>query len=86
MPAETVLDLTAIEGPTVIIDPEQCKGCTLCTYVCPPEVLRIATGLNHLGFHPAEYVGEGCTGCGVCFYTCPEPGAIIVVKPPRKKK
>ena len=47
----------------------------------PPEVLHISEALNHLGFHPAEYDGDGCTGCGVCYYACPEPGAIRVVKP-----
>ena len=86
MPSSKATEDPAIVGPTVIIDPEMCKGCELCTYVCPPEVLHMAEALNHLGFHPAEYDGEGCTGCGVCFYTCPEPGAIIVYKPPRKEK
>ncbi len=86
MPVTTEGKAKAIVGPTVVIDPEMCKGCNLCTYVCAPEVLIVSESLNHLGFHPAEYVGEGCTGCGVCFYTCPEPGAIIVYKPPRKSK
>jgi 2-oxoglutarate ferredoxin oxidoreductase subunit delta len=76
----------AIVGPDVIIDSEMCKGCNLCTYVCPTGVLIISESLNHLGFHPADYTGEGCTGCGVCFYACPEFGAITVYKPPKKPR
>lgn len=76
--------LETIVGPAVVIDPEQCKGCSLCVDVCPQDVLEMSNALNHLGFHPAEYEGEGCTGCGVCFYACPEPGAITVYKPPRR--
>lgn len=73
-------------GPTVVIDQELCKGCQLCVDVCPTDVLSIAERLNHLGYHPAAYAGEGCTGCGVCYYACPEPGAMTVYKPPRRKK
>ena len=86
MPETIQQDTKTVTGPAVIIDPEMCKGCELCTFVCAPDVLFISEALNHLGFHPAEYTGEGCTGCGVCFYTCPEPGAIIVYKPPRKAR
>jgi len=57
---------------------DECKGCALCIEACPPKVLRQAERLNHYGFHPAEYMGEGCTGCGICFYCCPEPGALTV--------
>ena len=78
--------IETILGPAIIIESEQCKGCALCVDVCPQDVLDIAETLNHLGFHPAAYAGEGCTGCGVCFYACPEPGAITVYKPPRKKR
>ena len=65
---------------TVVIDPEMCKGCQLCVEACVPRVLQMATFLNHLGYHPATYLGHGCNGCGLCFYACPEPGAIRVFK------
>lgn len=57
-----------------------CKGCMLCIEACPPEVLKTSESLNKMGYHPAEYVGEGCTACGICFYICPEPGTIRVYK------
>ena len=59
---------------------DECKGCTYCIQECPQKVLRIAAGLNRMGYHYSEYLGEGCTGCGICFYACPEPGAIAVYK------
>ena len=65
---------------TVEIDPEMCKGCGLCVEACVPRVLRMASTLNHLGYHPASYLAHGCNGCGLCFYACPEPGAIKVYK------
>ena len=64
----------------VAIDPVHCKGCGLCVEACPMEVLKLSSGLNHFGYHPAEYAGHGCTGCSLCFYTCPEPAAITVYK------
>ena len=65
---------------SVTIDVEECKGCGLCVESCTPRVLRLSTGLNRYGYHPAEYQGAGCTGCGLCFYACPEPGAIVVLR------
>jgi 2-oxoglutarate ferredoxin oxidoreductase subunit delta len=59
---------------------QECKGCGLCVEACPPKCLKLAAGLNHYGYHPAEYLGTGCTGCGICFYACPEPGAIRVLR------
>jgi NAD-dependent dihydropyrimidine dehydrogenase PreA subunit len=64
----------------VIIDPEECKGCGLCTEACPPKVLRLAERLNRYGYHPVEYLVSGCTACGICFYACPEPGGIRVLR------
>jgi len=62
----------------VIINPHLCKGCSLCTAVCPPGVLAQSGFLNRQGYYAIAYSGAGCTGCGICFYVCPEPGAITV--------
>jgi len=64
----------------VVIREDECKGCELCVGACPFDLLSLGTGLNRMGYHPAQYSGDGCTGCGICFYTCPEPGAITVFK------
>jgi 2-oxoglutarate ferredoxin oxidoreductase subunit delta len=81
MNAATAAREAALEGPTVLIDEDLCKGCGLCIDVCPPGVLRQDTKLNHLGFHPVAYLGRWCNACGLCFFACPEPGALTVVKP-----
>ena len=61
------------------IDQERCKGCDLCTGVCPRQLIAISSGINHLGYHPAEFhqvedpAGKkGCTVCTVCGLICPE--------------
>lgn len=64
--------------PEIRVD--ECKGCGMCVMECPTKVLRLSRAINRMGYHPAEYVGDGCIGCGICFYACPEPGAITVYK------
>jgi 2-oxoglutarate ferredoxin oxidoreductase subunit delta len=60
---------------TILIDEERCKGCSLCTAVCPQGVITMQeTLLNAKGYHPAvlnEATAE-CTGCGVCAIICPD--------------
>ena len=85
-PSATVPDKTAIVGPHVEIDPDECKGCGLCMVVCPPKVLEFASGLNRMGYRPARYLGEGCTGCGLCYYACPEAAAVRVWMKPTAEK
>ena len=61
------------------IETEYCKGCELCTSVCPQDVIRMADYFNAKGYRPAQLVdpqGE-CTGCAVCAVICPD--AVITV-------
>jgi 2-oxoglutarate ferredoxin oxidoreductase subunit delta len=61
------------------IETEHCKGCELCTSVCPQDVIRMADYFNAKGYRPAQLVdpqGE-CTGCAVCAVICPD--AVITV-------
>jgi NAD-dependent dihydropyrimidine dehydrogenase PreA subunit len=62
----------------VVINSEECKGCALCIEVCQGGCLSLSDHLNHQGYHPVQYSGEGCLADGLCFYACPEPGAITV--------
>ncbi len=67
----------------VEIEQECCKGCELCVEVCPRHLLRLSTGINGSGYHPAEFLrpeianGKGCTGCTVCGLVCPETAIAV---------
>jgi 2-oxoglutarate ferredoxin oxidoreductase subunit delta len=58
----------------IVIDEGRCKGCALCTHVCPHNLVRIAAHFNSKGYQPAEFVDpEGaCTGCANCATMCPD--------------
>ena len=58
----------------IVIDEARCKGCALCTQVCPHNLVQIATHFNSKGYQPAEFVDpEGaCTACANCATMCPD--------------
>jgi 2-oxoglutarate ferredoxin oxidoreductase subunit delta len=64
---------------TVVIDTNRCKGCELCTTVCPQHVLAMADSYNTRGYRPAVLVDpQGkCTGCTLCAVICPD--AVLTV-------
>jgi 2-oxoglutarate ferredoxin oxidoreductase subunit delta len=69
---------------TVVIDQARCKGCSLCTGVCPQHVLAMSTSiLNARGYHPAVLVDPAgqCTGCGVCAVICPDVCITVLREP-----
>ena len=53
---------------------DKCKGCELCTTVCPKKIVIMATDkINKSGFHPAQVIEqEKCIGCGFCATICPD--------------
>ena len=60
---------------TVLIDVDRCKGCRLCTTVCPQGVLQMSrNGYNARGYRPVVFLDpEGkCTGCALCAWICPD--------------
>lgn len=69
----------------VVIDQDRCKGCNLCVEFCPQHALRLAEGLNVIGYHPAElHDPDKCNSCTLCAMMCPE-GGMSVYRKPRKK-
>lgn len=57
------------------IDETLCKGCILCTSVCPKDLIHFTTErLTPKGYHPAELIDpeEECTGCAICAVICPD--------------
>lgn len=59
---------------------ERCKGCELCTVVCPRHIVVIDTGsTNHKGYHPATVSDVSlCIACGNCAKICPD--SVITVE------
>jgi 2-oxoglutarate ferredoxin oxidoreductase subunit delta len=57
----------------VKIAKDRCKGCKLCIFYCPAEVLEFSSQLNKRGVKFAKVKKKAkCTGCGFCFLVCPE--------------
>ncbi|NLX71446.1 MAG: 4Fe-4S binding protein [Clostridiales bacterium] len=58
----------------VIFDEELCKGCELCTTVCPKNIVIMARErMNSKGYHPATVVEmDKCIGCAFCARICPD--------------
>ncbi len=50
---------------TLALDRDKCVGCTLCTQVCPHQVLEMED-------HKARIVDfNACMECGACVSNCP---------------
>lgn len=67
---------------------ERCKGCLLCTTVCPVEIIKQSDRFNQHGYKVAEVPEEDadkCTGCTSCALICPDV-AIKVYRTPKAKK
>ncbi len=58
----------------VTIDIERCKGCKLCTGVCPKKIVVMDDKIfNSKGFHPASVTDmDECIGCAFCAIICPD--------------
>ena len=52
---------------------ERCKGCELCTVVCPKKIIVMSDRINSKGYHPSTCSDESkCIGCMLCAKTCPD--------------
>ena len=57
----------------VFIDEKICKGCGLCVFYCPKNVLKLADKMNQKGYNIAEVVNlDDCIGCRLCDIACPD--------------
>jgi 2-oxoglutarate ferredoxin oxidoreductase subunit delta len=77
---------------TIAIDINRCKGCELCTVVCPKGIIEMAEQFTPRGYRPARLVdpilvapNAGCTGCLLCSTICPD-AAITVYRQAKKSK
>jgi 2-oxoglutarate ferredoxin oxidoreductase subunit delta len=64
----------------IVIDEPRCKGCGLCTIVCPQKLVTLSETPNSMGYTVALFSGSpACTGCALCAEMCPDV-AIAVFK------
>ncbi|KXZ39026.1 2-oxoglutarate ferredoxin oxidoreductase subunit delta [Alkalithermobacter thermoalcaliphilus JW-YL-7 = DSM 7308] len=58
----------------VSFDQNRCKGCELCTTVCPVNIVIMdRSKINKKGYNPATVSEEEkCVGCGNCAMMCPD--------------
>lgn len=62
------------------IDERVCKGCDLCVFYCPRDVLRLSGRRNQKGYSVAEVHNLGdCTGCKLCEISCPDLAIYVQV-------
>ncbi len=64
----------------VVFDEDRCKGCELCTTVCPVNIIKMdESRINAKGYHPATiYEMDKCIACASCAIICPD--LVITVK------
>ncbi|MGI5997084.1 MAG: 4Fe-4S binding protein [Lutispora sp.] len=62
----------------VTFDENRCKGCELCTTVCPTKIVVMDKDrINIKGYHPATVKEmDKCIACGSCARICPD----VVIK------
>jgi 2-oxoglutarate ferredoxin oxidoreductase subunit delta len=64
----------------VTFETDRCKGCELCTSVCPVDIVMMDTStINKKGYNPATVSDmDKCIACGNCAMICPDQ--VIVVE------
>ena len=71
---------------TIKIDENRCKGCELCTSVCPKDLIHMAEYFSARGYRPAMLVDPDgqCTGCLLCSTICPDVAIAVYRELPAK--
>jgi 2-oxoglutarate ferredoxin oxidoreductase subunit delta len=70
------------------INEELCKGCELCTSVCPKDLIAMSYDrFTAKGYRPAELVDpdQECTGCAICSIICPDAAITVYRMVPADK-
>lgn len=72
----------------VVFLEERCKGCLLCTTVCPKGIIARSSRCNRQGYKVAEVAAEDmreCTGCASCALICPDVAIRVITSRKARK-
>ena len=73
-------------GSKWVLNSERCKGCDLCTSVCPVDIVYLSDTMNRKGYRTVQVTDEEkCISCGFCAMMCPDV-AIEVYRPEKEAK
>jgi 2-oxoglutarate ferredoxin oxidoreductase subunit delta len=65
----------------IVINPNYCKGCSICIEFCPKNVLQESKDINAKGYRLPEAVGiNACTQCQLCVIVCPDLAIAVTPK------
>ena len=69
----------AKKAKQIDVDLKMCKGCHICIFVCPHDVLKKADVVDNRGFFLPEVVDlEACVVCRLCEMECPDFAISVV--------
>jgi 2-oxoglutarate ferredoxin oxidoreductase subunit delta len=73
---------------TIVVDTNRCKGCELCTFVCPKDIISMAVHFTPRGYRPAQLVDPDglCTGCLLCSTICPDVAITVYRERPATRR
>ncbi len=56
-----------------VFNEDRCKGCQLCTTVCPVDIVHMSERINSRGYYTAEVTDpDKCITCMKCARICPD--------------
>lgn len=65
----------------IVINPNYCKGCSICIEFCPQHVLQSAQEMNAKGYILPEVNDiAACTQCQLCVIVCPDLAIAVTPK------
>ncbi len=66
------LKMAKIKGD-ILVDIEECKGCSLCVTACPLKIIALSKKVNSKGYNYAYLIKQdACIGCADCATVCPD--------------
>jgi len=65
----------------IVINPDYCKGCSICIEICPRHVLQPSKDMNAKGYILPKPVDiDACTQCKLCEIVCPDLAIAVTSK------